>query len=218
MSCYKSDFKLKLNRQGSVFTLYAGDMECTVDMSVLSEGSSTLIICNPSRGLMFPLYNFRSLCEINHCTAREFPRIFKVYGLMQIDKQSEDSIITKVFLPKGQYTLDSDTDDYSEFMYLNIEELHKTDIDTSYDISDVQIKKSGDFINVTLNADISKYYKRLLYLNYAGMATPIKNGKGIYRFLYVKGNHFLYTGEPYSSYEGRKIEIPATIREEFHDK
>lgn len=204
---------IKLNRDGNLLTLFVEDSVLEVDLDNIRDGSSSLVTYKVEDKVLLPLYNFRELCQIFNCTAREFNKIFHTYGVMQIDKCNNDYFI-KVFLPYNQTTLESDTDDYSELSFLNLEEINQLDLQFSYYLEYLKLTKEEDYINISFNfKQGSSFWNRPVHINYAGLSEPLKHGENKFKFKYLEGND-IYIGEPYSSYKGRIIPVKKFI----HDK
>lgn len=214
--CYTADFTIKLNQKNGVYTIHAGNMDCTIDPLEI-ECESTLIVCNPSLHLLYPLYDFHHLCDIFHVTAKEFPSAFRIYGIMQIDKYGDFDVTAKVFLPRNQYTLESDTDDYAGLLYRDIGKLQEVDLESTYHIENLTAKREADEFVVNLDLVVSPKFLHYVFINYAGQCRKLYEGNNTVRFKYVIGNRHMYTGNAYSTYMGRMVEVPKHVREDFHD-
>lgn len=191
--------RVKLNRKGDRLTLIYLNQKCVIDTDVLRKGSSTLVIYNPLMNSIYPLFNFRELCQVWELKAKDFCEVLQVQGLMQIDVC--DEVFVKVFLPRYQHTLDSDTDDYTQKLY---EGMHDLDFAITYKADNICVKKVGEDVYITLDFHKSLHWEREVYLSHGGQFKELHEGRNEVRFKY-NPTEDAYIGEPNSRYPGRAI-------------
>lgn len=203
--------KIKLNIENDTFTFFYNDKKVIVDTSVLRDGSSTLILYNQITENLYPLYNFRELLQIMDMTPMDFTHNLGQKGFIQIDKCSDDLFI-KVFLFKGDFSLDSDTNDFSNCRHYTIDYIHALDWQYSWLLDNIEGYINDGILHLEFDTHISDFWKRDIYCNHAGQSVKLNQGHNIVEVKYVPTNN-VYIGEPNCRYVGRTIDIERLIND-----
>lgn len=193
--------RVKLDKSGEVYKLsyIEGDFKKSVAINTncIANGNVAMVIYSPLNQKLLVHYGFSALCEAMDVTHSEFLKLTQLHGLMQLDRYG-DTIYIKVFLPKGQYCLDSDTNSYANKLYLNADCIHPLDWQymPTFDLLDAKIDNG----------------KLILELNTCRPSVDAANGNMHinYEFVYVPGEN-AYIGYPYSRRKGRVLEIDRAV-------
>lgn len=207
--------RIKLDSSDGNYSLtyVDGDLHQTVTINphCLADGNTAMVIYSPINQQLLVHYGFSALCEAMNVTHSEFLKLTQLHGLMQLDRY-EDRLYIKVFLPKNQYVLDSDTDDYSDKLYLNADCIHPLDWQyvPTFDLLDARI--DGDKLYLKLDVCRPSVDEAMgnMHINYAGQTAELRQGVCTYIFTYVAGEN-AYIGYPHSRRRGRILEIDRAV-------
>lgn len=202
---------VKLNIDGDVFHFFHDEKEVVVNCSLLRDGSSTLIMRSNITGNTFALYNFREILQALDLTPTEFNYYMNLTSFMQIDRCG-DGLFVKAFLLRGDYDLESDTDDFSMLEHCTADYVHPLDWRFSWTTHDAKASLDGDVLRLSIRLDRSDFRTRPVFCSYGGQAVELKDGQNDLTFTYVPCE-FAYIGEPYCRYKGRGIDIGRLLYE-----
>lgn len=197
--------KIKLNIHGSVLEFFRDGARLIVDMSLLQDGTSTIILHNPITDCVYVLYNYREILQALDLTPRSFGRTMHQRCFMQIDK-SGGKVFIKVFLLQGDYTLDSDTDDFSSCSHKTLGEMHELDWEYSWVLRDTTIRFDGDKVRLKFFVKKSDFWQEHIYINHAGQSQEIFPGWNEVEFKYIETED-AYVGAKNCRYKGRAIKL-----------
>lgn len=212
--------RISLDRDGSDdrYTLaysFDGTVKTVhIDLSTIKDGNAAMVLYSPIVNSLIVHYGYSALCEAMNVTHSEFLKVASLYGFMQMDRYG-NRVFIKVFLPKGQFCLDSDTDDYSDNAYLTADCVHPLDWQyiPTYDLVSVTVDE-GDKpqLHMTLRVCRPAVEEAMgnMYINYAGQCQELHDGVNHINFRFVKGEN-AYIGYPYSRHKGRMIEVGRAV-------
>lgn len=208
--------RISLNRDGDVYALrYTQNdnfvREVFIDTEVISDGNVAMVMFCPITGDLIVHYGFSQICESLNMTHSEFLKTVSIFGFMQLDRY-KDRVFCKVFLPKGQYSLDSGTDDYSDNAYMTADCIHPLDWQyvPTYDLVDAKVEDGR--LKLTLGVCRPAVSEAMgnMHINYAGQCAELVDGECTYEFKHVKGEN-AYIGYPYSRRKGRMIDVERAV-------
>lgn len=211
----KIDGNITLNEQDGIYCLVyqhgAETHSVHINPNLIAEGNVAMVIYSPLNNNVFVHYGFSQLCEGMNVTHSEFLTMTCVNGLMQIDRYGKRLFI-KVFLPKKQYSLDSDTDDYSNNCYLTADCCHPLDWQymPTYDLVGAEVSEGKLYITLAVCKPVADEAMGNMHINYAGQCLDLREGTNVYTFEFVEGEE-AYIGYPYSRRKGRKIDIEMAV-------
>lgn len=198
--------KIKLNIRSEVLEFFRDDVRLIVDLSLLRDGTSTLVLHNPITDNTYVLYNYREILQALDLTPQEFGRTMQQRGFMQIDK-SGGKVFIKVFLLQGDYTLDSDTDDFSAYSHKTLGEMHELDWEYSWVLRHTVISYDGDNkMRLKFFVEKSDFWQEHIYINHAGQSIEIFPGWNEVELKYVETED-AYVGARNCRYKGRTIKL-----------
>ncbi len=196
--------RVKLNIEKGRLHLFCGDSDVTIDPTVMRDGSSAMVLYKNRE--LYTLYNFREILQVMNMTPKEFLSSLGISGFLQADKDGDD-LFVKTFLPQGQETLDSDTDDFSGVCHMTADMIHPLDWAYSWTFEFCKAELKGDELILTMLIEKSAFKKRAIHVTHGGQTCRAKTGEPcVYRFRYVPGED-VYLGEPRNRYKGRAIDL-----------
>lgn len=207
--------RVKLDKSGEVYKLsyIEGDFKKSVAINTncIANGNVAMVIYSPLNQKLLVHYGFSALCEAMDVTHSEFLKLTQLHGLMQLDRYG-DTIYIKVFLPKGQYCLDSDTNSYANKLYLNADCIHPLDWQymPTFDLLDAKIDNGKLILELNTCRPSVDAAAGNMHINYAGQCLELRQGQSKYEFVYVPGEN-AYVGYPYSRRKGRVLEIDRAV-------
>ena len=193
----------KLNIDKEQLTYFYNDKYVIIDTSLLTNGSSTIVLYNPKCDDLYVLYNFREILQLTNKKPRDFLTEFQRQGLIQIDKSSH-GIFVKVFLFKGDIKLTSDTTDFSIYPHLSLQDMIELDRDYSWRIKNTKTIIFDNKVKISFTLTVSNFWSEPIYLNHAGQSILLKSGHNELILPYIKTEN-IYIGIKNSHYPGRKI-------------
>lgn len=206
LNCKDDIYNLKYNSESNTT-----NKEVYIDTQAISDGNVNMVLYSPINNTLLTHYGYSQICESMNVTHSEFLKLSALCGFMQIDRY-KNSVFIKVFLPKGQYSLDSDTDDYSDNIYYTsdcIEPLDWQFIPT-FDLIKADVNEGKLSLKLSVCRPVLEEANGNMHINYAGQCLPIVDGEQEYIFNYVKGEN-AYIGYPYSRRKGRMIDIERAV-------
>ena len=177
----------------------------SLDLGVLRNGSSTVILKNPITGTLYPLFNFREILQVMDLGPQELLRTLQLNAYVQIDKSGKDSFI-KVFLPRGQGELKSRTHDFSSFPHVAMADLHKLDRAFSWAVKDVKAQIHYGRIEGSLVLERSAFWKEPVYVSHAGQTQELTQGENWFSFAWSPTED-VYCGPQCGRYKGRALHV-----------
>lgn len=182
-----------------------------IDPRYIADGNVAMAMYLPLTDELIVHYGYSQLCESMNMTHSEFLSITNNCGLMQLDRY-KNKVFIKVFLPKGQYSLDSDTDDYSDNAYLTADCCLPLDWQyiPTYDLINAKIEDNKLYLTLGVCRPVMREAQGNMHINYAGQCVDIIDGERTYVFDFVKGEN-AYIGYPYSRRKGRMIDIERAV-------
>lgn len=210
------DGRIKLNTDKDIYELTYSQVidnktvnkKAYINPSVIVDGNVAMVLYSPITNSLIVHYGYSALCEAMNVTHSEFLKVTNLYGFMQLDRY-KDRVFIKVFLPHKQYSLDSDTDDYSDNAYLTADCIHPVDWQyiPTFDTISAKVNKNNKLLlSLGVCSPAVKEAEGNMYINYAGQVAKLKDGVCTYEFEFIKGEN-AYIGYPYSRRKGRMIEI-----------
>lgn len=183
----------------------------TINPHCLADGNTAMVIYSPLNQQLLVHYGFSALCEAMDATPSEFFKLTQLHGLMQLDRYG-DRLYIKVFLPQNQYVLDSDTDDYSNKLYLNADCIHPLDWQyiPTFDLLNAEIYEDKLILKLDVCRPSVEEALGNMHINYAGQTAELRQGAHDYVFTYVPGEN-AYIGYPHSRRKGRILEIDRAV-------
>lgn len=209
--------RIKLNREGEDYVLRysASDAapvkEVRINPEYIADGNVAMVIYIPLNNNMIVHYGYSQLCEGMNVTHSEFLDLASLYGFMQFDRYKE-RVFAKVFLPRGQFSLDSDTDDYSGNAYLTADCVNPLDWQymPTYDLIEAKVEDEKLFLTLGVCRPAVDEAEDRMYINYAGQCVKLLDGEHTYEFGYIKGEN-AFIGYPYSRRKGQIIDIERAV-------
>lgn len=207
--------RVKLDKSGEIYKLsyIEGDLKKSVAINTncITNGNVAMVIYSPLNQKLLVHYGFSALCEAMDVTHSEFLKLTQLHGLMQLDRY-DGRLYIKVFLPQNQYVLDSDTDDYSDKLYLDADCIHPLDWQymPTFDLMDAKIDNGKLILELDTCRPSVDAAAGNMHINYAGQCLELRQGESRYEFVYVPGEN-AYIGYPYSRRKGRILEIDRAV-------
>lgn len=207
--------EISLNCKDGVYCLmyqYGAETHTVhINPNLIADGNVAMVIYSPLNNSLFVHYGFSQLCESMNVTHSEFLKLACVNGLMQIDRYGKRLFI-KVFLPKKQYSLYSDTDDYSDNAYLTADCCHPLDWQyiPTYELIDAKVEDEKLYLTLGVCRPSVDEAMGNMHINYAGQCAELQDGEHTYVFHFVKKEN-AYVGYPYSRRKGRIIDIERAV-------
>jgi hypothetical protein len=196
---------ISLDLEGNRLTFFCNSQRVSLDLGVLRNGSSTVILKNPITGTLYPLFNFREILQVMDLGPQELLRTLQLNAYVQIDKSGKDSFI-KVFLPRGQGELKSRTHDFSSFPHVAMADLHKLDRAFSWAVKDVKAQIHYGRIEGSLVLERSAFWKEPVYVSHAGQTQELTQGENWFSFAWSPTED-VYCGPQCGRYKGRALHV-----------
>lgn len=211
--------RIKLNTDGKELVLTyailddepASHKTVRINPELIMDGNVAMVLFSPVTNALIVHYGYSALCEAMNVTHSEFLKVTSLYGFMQLDRY-KNRVFIKVFLPKEQYSLDSDTDDYSDNAYLTADCVHPLDWQymPTYDFSARLDDKGMLEIDLNVCKPAVEEAEGNMFLNYAGQTFELHDGHNYIKCYYLKGEN-AYVGYPHTRHKGRMIEIDRAV-------
>lgn len=196
---------ISLDLEGNRLTFFCNSQRVSLDLGVLRNGSSTVILKNPITGTLYPLFNFREILQVMDLGPQELLRTLQLNAYVQIDKSGKDSFI-KVFLPRGQRELKSRTHDFSSFPHVTMADLHKLDRAFSWAVKNVKAQIHYGRIEGSLVLERSVFWKEPVYVSHAGQTQELTEGENWFSFVWSPTED-VYCGPKCGRYKGRALHL-----------
>ena len=183
-----------------------------INPELIADGNAAMVLFSPITNSLLVHYGYSCLCEAMNVTHSEFLDVASLYGFMQIDRY-KNRVYIKVFLPRGQYSLESDTDDYSDNVYMTADAIHPVDWQyiPTFDLIDAAVTDKGKLLlRLGVCRPAVEEAEGNMHINYAGQTAELKDGEHTYEFTFVKGEN-AYIGYPYSRRKGRMLEVDRAV-------
>ena len=216
----KAPGTIKLDRDGKdyVLTYVLADDEprsyrsVHINPELIADGVAAMVLYSPVNDKLLVHYGYSCLCEAMNLTHSEFLEVASLYGFMQLDRY-KNRVYIKVFLPKGQYSLESDTDVYSDNVYMMADCVHPIDWQyiPTFDLVDAAVTDKGKLLlRLGVCRPAVEEAEGNMHINYAGQTAELVEGEHTYEFTFVKGEN-AYVGYPHSRRKGRMLEIDRAV-------
>lgn len=183
-----------------------------VNPELIADGAVAMVLYSPVTNKLLVHYGYSCLCEAMDVTHSEFLEVANLYGFMQLDRY-KNRVYIKVFLPRGQYSLESDTDDYSDNVYMTADAIHPVDWQyiPTFDLVDAAVTDEGKLLlRLGVCRPAVDEAGDNMHINYAGQVAELKDGEHTYEFTFVKGEN-AYIGYPHSRRKGRMLEVDRAV-------
>ena len=181
------------------------DDKLIVDVSLLRDGSSAVILHNSLTNTTYTLYNFREILQALDMIPSEFFSTLSQRCFLQIDKSGQE-IFIKAFLLKGMNELPSQTHDFSGYIHHTMDYIHELDWAYSWTIKDVQGEVKDGYLTLSFKTCISDFWQEPVYISHAGQSLLCQNGKNVVTFKYNNTEN-VYLGSLNCRYKGRAIDL-----------
>lgn len=183
-----------------------------INPELIKDGSTAAVLYSPITNSLIVHYGYSALCEAMNVTHSEFLKVAGLYCFMQLDRY-KNKVFIKVILPKEQFSLESDTDDYSDNVYMTADCVHPLDWQyvPTFDLVDAKINDKGKLL-LTLGVcrPAVEEAEGNMHINYAGQVLPLKDGVHTYELYFLKGEN-AYIGYPNSRRKGRMLEVDRAV-------
>ena len=195
-----------LNIYDLYFELKYKEQSLQVYFDTIKNDTVTLIGYNSNKNQLFVLYNFDMITGYTQCFNKDFCCLSDVYSFMQIDRKN-NLFFTKVFLPKTQYSLCSDTHSFHDNCYDINSGIDKLDMAfmPKINIYSATIKENKLYIEYEVFP--SEYHEEYIYFTYLNESKQIPVGQGIVCFQEYLPYQYLFYGREYCNNLGRRLYI-----------
>lgn len=212
--------RIKLNTEGKEYVLTytimddepASHKTVRINPELITDGNVAMVLFSPVTNSLIVHYGYSALCEAMNVTHSEFLNVASLYGFMQLDRY-KNRVFIKVFLPKGQFSLDSDTDDYADNSYMTADCVHPLDWQYMPTYSELAANVDDEGM-LEMHLDVCRpaleEAEGNMYLNYAGQTFKLHDGHNFIKCCYLKGEN-AYIGYPHTRYKGRMVEVDRAV-------
>jgi len=198
------DGSLTLNIVQGYYEITFNEQIARINMNDLKDDCVTMVMYNNYLDRMYCLYNFKQVAQVFGMKNSDVLKYTKHNAFVQIDQKRSVPFI-KVFLPKDQYTLCSDTHDFSDNCHVIKDFIHPLDWHycATYDL--LHVVKQGNLINVLMDV-VPSFSGEKVFLNYGRQVYSLESGENKLMLSYCPGEK-IYVGSPNSRYEGHAIDV-----------